>query len=243
MKLEIDGLKKSFEGHVVLDNLSLDVDDVGCLAVIGPSGGGKSTLLRIIAGLEYPDAGTVALNGKTIVYQQTVLREHRAQLGIVFQAYNLFPHLTALANITLPMIRVHGMKRHAAQKRALKLLKRFNLDAHARKLPSKLSGGQRQRVAIVRALAAHPSVFLFDEPTSALDPEMTAEVLDIIAEIKSQRRHLLVVTHEIGFARRVADHVLLLGEGRILESGPPAKVFDNPQTEQAKHFLAKVLKY
>jgi len=243
MKLELDGLTKRFGDHIVLDALSLRLEDAHCLAVLGPSGGGKSTLLRVIAGLEYPEGGTVTLNGERVVYREAELRKHRARLGIVFQAFNLFPHLTALANIMLPLVRVHDVAPAEAEERARELLRRFQLEAHAAKRPAELSGGQRQRVAIVRALAVKPAVLLLDEPTSSLDPEMTAEVLDAIAEIKRERRDLLVVTHEVGFARHVADHVLLLGEGRVLESGPPERVIDAPESPEARRFLAKVLKY
>ncbi|MEM1060149.1 MAG: amino acid ABC transporter ATP-binding protein [Verrucomicrobiota bacterium] len=243
MKLVLDAVSKAFGPQTVLDDIRLELEDVHALCLIGPSGGGKSTLLRIVAGLEYPSAGRLALNGMGITYREAELLAHRRRIGTVFQAYNLFPHLTALENITLPLIRVHGQSRQAAEAKAMELLRRFQLESHAAKHPAALSGGQSQRVAIIRALAIEPRVLLFDEPTSALDPEMTAEVLEVIEELKRERRDLLVVTHEIGFARQVADHVAFLANGRILEHGPPAQVIDAPQSEEARRFLAKVLKY
>jgi len=243
MKLALENLRKAFGDHTVLDGITLDLADVHCLCLIGPSGGGKSTLLRIIAGLEYPTGGAVALNGREVAYREAALLAHRRRIGTVFQAYNLFPHLSALANITLPLTKVHGLTPEAADEKAMALLQRFHLEQHSHKHPAALSGGQSQRVAIIRALAIEPQVLLFDEPTSALDPEMTAEVLEAIEELKRERRDLLIVTHEIGFARQVADHVAFLADGKILEHGPPAEVIDHPQSDAAKRFLAKVLKY
>ena len=243
MKLKISDLTKSYGSHRVLDRLSLELDEAHRLVIIGPSGGGKTTLLRIIAGLEIPDAGEVEIDGERMQFQEDALHRHRLEMGIVFQAYNLFPHLTALQNITLPLEKVHGYSPSAAQEIAGQLLRRFQLDAHAAKKPAALSGGQRQRVAIARAVAIRPRAFLFDEPTSALDPEMTAEVLDMIRELTMEARDLILVSHEMGFARAVADRVAFLADGRILECGEAEQVFTTPTTAQFRRFLTTVLKY
>jgi polar amino acid transport system ATP-binding protein len=243
MKLSLQNVVKRFGAHTVIDRVSLELDGVHCLALIGPSGGGKSTLLRIIAGLEYPNGGAVALNGRTIEYHDDALLRHRRSIGTVFQAFNLFPHLTALRNITLPLEKVHGRTVAEARELAEGTLRRFQLLDHAHKRPAELSGGQRQRVAIARAIAIKPQVVLLDEPTSALDPEMTAEVLELIEELKQEGRDLVLVTHEMGFARRLADRVALLAEGRIAEFGPPDQIFGAPQSEITQGFLRRVLRY
>jgi polar amino acid transport system ATP-binding protein len=243
MKLKLHDVVKRFGTHTVLDNISLDLDGVHCLALIGPSGGGKSTLLRIVAGLEYPTSGTVELNDRLIEYNDQALLRHRRSIGTVFQAFNLFPHLTAFRNITLPLEKVHGRSPEEAQSLAEGTLRRFALLDHAHKRPAELSGGQRQRVAIARAIAIKPQVVLLDEPTSALDPEMTAEVLELIEELKQEGRDLLLVTHEMGFARRLADRVALLAGGRIVEIGSPDQIFGAPESEATKSFLSRVLKY
>jgi len=243
MKLSLHDVVKRFGTHTVIDRVSLELDGVHCLALIGPSGGGKSTLLRIIAGLEYPNNGSVAINGKPIEYHDEALLQHRRSIGTVFQAFNLFPHLTALKNITLPLEKVHGRSREEALELAEGTLRRFQLLDHSHKKPAELSGGQRQRVAIARAIAIKPQVVLLDEPTSALDPEMTAEVLELIDELKQEGRDLVLVTHEMGFARRLADRVALLSAGRIAEIGLPEQIFGASQSEVTKGFLRRVLKY
>ena len=243
MKLSLRDVTKRFDAHTVLDRVSLKFDGAHCLALIGPSGGGKSTLLRIVAGLEYPSSGTVMLNDRAIEYSDEALLRHRRSIGTVFQAFNLFPHMTALKNITLPLEKVHGKTPDEARELAEGTLKRFQLLAHAYKRPAELSGGQRQRVAIARAIAIKPQVMLLDEPTSALDPEMTAEVLELIEELKREGRDLLLVTHEMGFARQIADRVALLAEGRIAEFGLPQQIFDAPESPITKAFLSRVLKY
>jgi len=243
MRLKLEGIGKRFDGHQVLSGITLDLEKVHALVLIGPSGGGKSTLLRIIAGLETPDAGKVEINGEPVRFEEAALLEHRRKIGTVFQAYNLFPHLNALRNITLPLEKVHGHSAAASEEMAMQILKRFRLEGHAHKRPAELSGGQRQRIAIARAVAIKPRLLLFDEPTSALDPEMTAEVLDLIKELGDEDRDFILVTHEMGFARRVADHVALLAEGKIAEAGTVAQVLEEPKSAQARDFLSRVLKY
>jgi polar amino acid transport system ATP-binding protein len=243
MKLTLDQVSKSFDGHLVLDAVSLALEKVHTLVLIGPSGGGKSTLLRIIAGLEMPDRGVVEINGEQIVFQEEALLRYRRTVGTVFQAFNLFPHLTALRNIALPLEKVHGKSPEDAEQTARQLLARFRLESHGGKRPAELSGGQRQRVAIARAVSIKPRLLLFDEPTSALDPEMTAEVLDVIKELRDEGRDFILVTHEMGFARKVADFAALLDNGKIAEAAPVEQLFEKPASRQAVDFLSKVLKY
>jgi polar amino acid transport system ATP-binding protein len=243
MKLKATDLCKSFGEQVVLRNVNLELAEVRTLALIGPSGGGKSTLLRIVAGLEIPDSGSLAMNDHEVVYREKELLEHRRTVGTVFQAFNLFPHLTALQNITLPLVKVHGNPLREAREIAERILERFGLSEHGHKPPAQLSGGQRQRVAIARAISIKPKLLLFDEPTSALDPEMTAEVLEVIEELRQEGRDLVLVTHQMGFAHRVADRIALLAGGEIVECGPPAQVLDDPESEVTRQFLAKILKY
>jgi len=250
MKLEARGITKSFSPgrdpavqRTVLDGLSLDVEFPHVLALLGPSGGGKSTLLRVIAGLERPDSGNVLINGEEVPDREPALRDYRRTLGVVFQAFNLFPHMTVLRNVMLPLVEVHGIDRSNARDRSIEVMERLGIADQASKLPAQLSGGQRQRVAIARALAAKPRFLLFDEPTSALDPEMTAEVLSLIADLRESNTPMLLVTHEMGFARKIADRVAFLSAGRVLEEGPAAEFFASPRTAEAQRFLAKVLAY
>ncbi len=243
MKLRATSLCKSFAQQLVLKNVSLDLENVRTLALIGPSGGGKSTLLRIMAGLEIPDSGSLSMNDCEVVYREKELLEHRRTVGTVFQAFNLFPHLTAVQNITLALEKVHRYPAAQARDIAESILERFGLSAHGHKPPAQLSGGQRQRVAIARAISIKPKLLLFDEPTSALDPEMPAEVLEVIEELREEGRDLVLVTHQMGFAHRVADRIALLADGQIVECGPPEQVLDDPQKEITRQFLAKILKY
>jgi polar amino acid transport system ATP-binding protein len=243
VKLHLDQISKSFDGHIVLNAVSLNLEKVHTLVLIGPSGGGKSTLLRLIAGLEFPDAGQIGIDGEQVVFEETYLLKHRRTIGTVFQAFNLFPHLTALQNITLPLEKAHGFTRAAAEETARQLLARFRLEKHSAKRPAELSGGQRQRVAIARAVSIKPRLLLFDEPTSALDPEMTAEVLDMIKELREEGRDFILVTHEMGFAREIANQVAVLAEGRIAEAGSVEQVFEHSQSQITRDFLSKVLKY
>jgi polar amino acid transport system ATP-binding protein len=243
VKLRLDQICKRFDGHVVLDQVSLDLEKVHTLVLVGPSGGGKSTLLRIIAGLEFPDSGKVEINGERVVFEEPMLLQHRRTIGTVFQAFNLFPHLTAWQNITLPLEKVHQLPHDQAEQIARQLMVRFRLENHAKKRPAELSGGQRQRVAIARAVGIKPRLLLFDEPTSALDPEMTADVLDMIKELREEGRDFVLVTHEMGFARQVADQVALLADGRIVEAGGVEQIFENPARPESRQFLAKILRY
>ncbi len=243
MDLRLRQIVKRFDGPLVLDQISLALAASRALVLVGPSGGGKSTLLRILGGLEHPDSGEVEIDGERVVYTESALLRHRRTVGTVFQAFNLFPHMTALQNITLPLEKVHGKSRGEAEEIARQFLARFRLADFGGKRPAELSGGQRQRIAIARALAVKPRLLLFDEPTSALDPEMTSEVLDTILELRDQGQDFILVTHEMGFARRAADHVGFLAESKLLEMGTAEQFFDSPATPQARAFLAKILKY
>jgi len=243
MQLRLTGITKRFGSQSALAGLSLDMAEFKALAVIGPSGGGKTTLLRVIGGLTAPDGGELEIDGERIGFDEESLLAHRRRIGTVFQAYNLFPHLSALENITLPLTRVHGIPPAEARDQALALLERFQLAPHAAKRPAELSGGQQQRVAIARAMAIRPRFLLLDEPTSALDPEMTAEVLDIIMELRSEGRDIIMATHHMGFARSVADRCLFVCDGVAAEEGPATELFGNPRSDKLRNFLAKVLKY
>jgi polar amino acid transport system ATP-binding protein len=243
MQLSLTNITKSYGQHLVLDNISFDLQDVHSLVVIGPSGGGKTTLLRTVAGLERPESGQLHIDGEPLHFDDESLLKHRRSIGTVFQAFNLFPHLTALDNILLPLEKAHGYGHLHAVETAQAILKRFQLTGHADKKPAQLSGGQQQRVAIARAIAIKPRFLLFDEPTSALDPEMTAEVLDIIGELREEGRDLLLVTHHMGFARTVGDHCLFVAEGKVLESGPTERLFAEPQSRELQQFLGRVMRY
>ena len=243
MRLEFSGIGKTFGEHQVLRDVTLSLREFQSLAIIGPSGGGKTTLLRIIAGLVIPETGLLSINDQQVHFSEAFLLSHRRSIGTVFQAYNLFPHLTARENVVLPLVRVHGVSSDEAQAIVETLFGRFQLLHHADRRPAELSGGQQQRVAIVRAIAIKPRFLIFDEPTSALDPEMTAEVLDFIAELRGEGRELIIVTHNMGFARQVSDHCLFIAEGRVLEAGRSSELFSRPQHPLLVNFLAKVLRY
>lgn len=243
MRLELDRVTKRYDGTAVLDGITATLEFPHVLALLGPSGGGKSTLLRLVGGLELPDEGSLAIDDSPAPTTEKALRLYRSGIGTVFQSWNLFPHLDALENIMLPLTAVHGLATDAARSRTFELLERLHLADHANKRPAELSGGQRQRVAIARAVAIRPKLLLFDEPTSALDPEMTAEVLEVIADLKSEGRTFILVTHAMNFARTVADQVAFLADGKILEHGPAKEFFAHPRTEKARRFLERVLKY
>lgn len=243
MNLKLDNLSKQFDHKIVINQISCQLENIGSLAIIGPSGGGKSTLVRMIAGLISPTAGTITINEQTILDDESFLTAYRKDLGMVFQAYNLFPHLTAIENVKLPLIHVHGKSDMEASQIAMDCLKRFQLAEHQNKLPAHLSGGQQQRVAIARAIASGAKTLLFDEPTSALDPELTGEVLDMINELRQEGKELVVVTHEMGFARNACDYVIFIADGKILEHGPSHLLFDKPKTPELKSFLARILEW
>jgi len=243
MKLEIHGLTKRFGTHAALDHFDLTVDGGRVLVLVGPSGGGKSTLLRVLGGLETPDEGEVIIREKPLPRSEAELLAYRRRNGFLFQQFNLFPHLTAMRNLTLPLEEVHGMSPAIAKATAEAELDRFGLLDHAHKRPAELSGGQQQRVGIARAVAAKPEILFLDEPTSALDPEMTAEVLELIQELAESGQRIILSTHEMGFARAVGDAVAFLAAGKVVESAPPAEWFERPKSEQAQRFLSRVLRY
>jgi polar amino acid transport system ATP-binding protein len=245
MRVSASGLHKHFGETKALDGIDFDVaGDVSVLALIGPSGGGKSTLLRVLGGLEIPDRGSVSVSGEEMDFSsEEALLVHRRRNGFLFQSFNLFPHKSALANIALPLEKVHGLLPAEANERAMAALDRFELTEHAAKFPAQLSGGQQQRVAIARAIAHGPGLLFLDEPTSALDPEMTAEVLDLIVELKDGGQDIVLSTHEMGFARQVADQVAFLSGGKIAEIGDSSRMFEEAEEPRLRHFLSRVMRY
>lgn len=238
--LEIEGLRKAFGSHVVLRQIDLTVAKGECVVLIGASGSGKSTLLRCVNLLEHVDDGVIRLEGAEITDPSVDVDAIRARIGVVFQAYNLFPHMSVLDNVTLAPRRVHGIPRDEAESAAMAMLERVGLRDKATAHPDALSGGQQQRVAIARALVNDPTLMLLDEVTSALDPELVGEVLDLLRELKAEGMTMILNTHEMGFARDVADTVCFLHDGVIHEQGSPAAVLDDPEQERTKRFLARV---
>jgi polar amino acid transport system ATP-binding protein len=238
--LECAGVRKEFRGGVVLRDLSLDVAEHEVVVLIGASGSGKSTLLRCVNLLETVDDGTIRLDGQDITDPRVDADRVRQRIGIVFQSYNLFPHLSVLDNVTLAPRRVHGRPRREAEEQALAILDRVGLAGKAREFPDRLSGGQQQRVAIVRALVNGPRLLLLDEITSALDPELVGEVLALVRDLKDQGVTMLIATHEMAFARQVADRICFLDKGGILESGPPDRLFDAPEQPRTRQFLQRI---
>ena len=239
--LKTKGLKKSFGKNEILKGIDTEIKKGEVVCIIGPSGSGKSTFLRCLNLLEEPTEGTVILDDVVINTGGVDINKMREKLGMVFQNFNLFPHKTVLENITIGPIQVLKKDKKEADEKAMELLEVVGLKDKAFEYPSSLSGGQKQRVAIVRALAMEPEAMLFDEPTSALDPEMVGEVLDVMKDLARQGMTMVIVTHEIGFAREVADRVLFLDEGELIEEGTPSELFDNPKQERVKDFLSKVL--
>lgn len=237
MNLKIKNLSKSFGGEVVLDNLNLDIENVHALAIIGPSGSGKTTLLRILAGLEKPDSGEVFVNGKKIDFDDESLHEYRKTVGMVFQSYNLFPHMSAMENVMIPLEKVHKLSTTQALEKTLELLSSFDLLEHKEKVPAQLSGGQRQRVAIVRALSIEPQFLLLDEPTSALDPSLTKGVIRIIEQLRFEKKDLILVTHEIPFAKKACDYFIFIKDGVIADSGREDVFFSENISGILNHFL------
>ncbi len=239
--IDVKGLKKAFGDHVVLKDITEHIYPGEKVVVIGPSGSGKSTFLRCLNLLETPTAGTITFKGTDITDPKSDINKYRQKMGMVFQHFNLFPHMTILRNLTLAPTQVLGKKKDEAEAKAMELLGRVGLADRAGSYPNQLSGGQKQRVAIVRALCMEPEVMLFDEPTSALDPEMVGEVLDVMKQLAKDGMTMVVVTHEMGFAKEVGDRVLFMEDGIIMEQNTPTEFFDHPQTERAQSFLAKVL--
>ena len=243
MNLELRDVGKRYGEQHALRGVGFLSGDAQTLVLIGPSGGGKSTLLRLIGGLEVPDEGEVLFGGEPLPVERKALRAARAKNGFLFQSFNLFPHLTALENVALPLEKVHGATQADAEGTAASCLKRFGLEGHEQKHPAQLSGGQQQRVGLARAVAHKPQLLILDEPTSALDPEMTAEVLEFIDELRKEGQRIVLSTHEMGFARQTADKVLFLADGNLVEEGEAEAMFSNPQSEQVKRFLSKVMKW
>lgn len=239
--LEAKRVVKRFGDNVVLRGLNLAVNSHEVVVLLGASGSGKSTLLRCVNLLERVDDGQIFLAGEDITDPSVNVDKVRSRIGVVFQHYNLFPHMSVLANVTLAARKVHGWDREKADQRGMELLSRIGLESKAKEFPDRLSGGQQQRVAIVRALATNPELLLLDEITSALDPVLVGEVLDLVREIKAQGSTILMATHEIGFARNVADRVVFLEHGRIVEQGTPSQVIDNPQEDATRDFLSRIL--
>ena len=239
--IEVNNLHKHFGKLEVLKGITERVEEREVVCVIGPSGSGKSTFLRCMNLLETPTAGEIRINGELVTDPKIDINQIREEVGMVFQRFNLFPHMTALKNVALPPMRVRGLSEKEAYDRARDLLKKVGLEDKANVYPSSLSGGQQQRVAIARALAMRPKIMLFDEPTSALDPEMVGEVLNVMKDLAKEGMTMIVVTHEMGFAREVGDRVLFMDEGVIVEKGTPDEIFFNAQNERTKSFLSKIL--
>ena len=238
--ISVKNLVKSFDDNLVIDNVSEEFKEGECAVIIGPSGGGKSTFLRCLNLLEVPTSGQIFIDTQEITCKKNNINQVRRKMGMVFQHFNLFPHKTVLQNLTLAPIKAKLMSKQEAEEFALQLLKRVGLLEKAGEYPTSLSGGQKQRVAIARSLAMRPKIMLFDEPTSALDPEMVGEVLDVMRELAKEGMTMVVVTHEMHFARDVGDRVLFMCGGHVVEQGTPTQMFDNPQHERTKQFLSKL---
>ncbi|MDO4380147.1 MAG: amino acid ABC transporter ATP-binding protein [Clostridia bacterium] len=239
--IEVKNLSKSFDGNEVLKGINETINrgDVAC--IIGPSGSGKSTFLRCLNLLEMPTGGQIIFEGNDLTAKGVDLNLHRQKMGMVFQQFHLFPHMNIIDNLTMAPVLLKKATKEEAEKKGMELLERVGLADRAKSYPSELSGGQKQRVAIVRALCMNPDVMLFDEPTSALDPEMVGEVLDVMKELAKEGMTMVVVTHEMGFAKEVANRVLFMDDGVIMEEGTPQEIFENPKCERLKTFLSKVL--
>jgi ABC-type polar amino acid transport system ATPase subunit len=239
--IKVDNLTKKFGSNEVLRNISTVIAKGEVVSIIGPSGSGKSTFLRCLNMLETPTSGKIVIDEQDLTNSKTPINKMRQRIGMVFQHFHLFPHLTVLENLTYAPMKAKGVNKHVAEEKARELLKKVGLSEKETAYPSSLSGGQKQRVAIARALAMEPELMLFDEPTSALDPEMVKEVLDVMKDLAKSGMTMVVVTHEMGFAREVADRILFLDHGVLLEEGKPAEFFSQPKTARAKDFLDKIL--
>jgi polar amino acid transport system ATP-binding protein len=240
--MELNNINKSFDRNLVLNDICFS-QEISSVAIIGPSGGGKSTLLRIIGGLLAPDSGTLSFDGNLVSFVEKDLLSYRKDISFVFQSKGLFEHLPALENVTLPLIHTLKMERQEAKTTAKRLFERFGLADTQGKYPSQLSGGQQQRIAIARSFAMKPKLMLLDEPTSALDPEYTAEVLDMLKELQEEGLKTIIVTHEMGFAKNACDTVIFLSGNKILEKGKSSQIFSEPKTDQLKSFLDKILEW
>ncbi len=241
--VELEDVHKSFGPHVVLNGIDLTIGRGEAVVVAGPSGSGKSTMLRCINGLERIDSGEIRFDGQSLPRAGKAINRLRAQIGMVFQQFNLFPHKTVLENITLAPVKVKGLPPKEAEERGRALLERVGIPEKARDYPADLSGGQQQRVAIARALAMYPKLMLFDEPTSALDPEMIREVLDVMRDLAREGMTMVVVTHEMGFAREVCDRIVFIDEGRIVEQAPPEEFFESAKSPRARDFVDKIIRH
>ncbi|MBR6523200.1 MAG: amino acid ABC transporter ATP-binding protein [Clostridia bacterium] len=240
--IKTEKLSKCFKGSIhALRDIDSEIKKGEVVVIIGPSGSGKSTYLRSLNLLEQPTGGSILIDGTDILDSKTDINKMRQKMGMVFQHFNLFPHMTILKNLTIAPIKLLKMTKEDAEKKAMELLKRVGLADRAQAYPSQLSGGQKQRVAIVRALCMSPDVMLFDEPTSALDPEMVGEVLQVMKQLAKEGMTMIVVTHEMGFAREVADRVIFMAEGQIVEEGTPSEIFSSPKDERTKQFLQNIL--
>ena len=239
--INVKNLKKVFDGNEALKGVSVEINKGDVMCIIGPSGSGKSTFLRCLNLLERPDGGQVIFDGDDLMDKHVNLNQHRQKMGMVFQQFNLFPHMTVLENLTCAPMMLKKISKLDAEKTAMDYLQRVGLADRAGSYPNQLSGGQKQRIAIVRALCMEPEVMLFDEPTSALDPEMVGEVLDVMKKLAEQGMTMVVVTHEMGFAREVGNRVLFMDNGLIVEEGTPSEIFEHPKSERLQSFLSKVL--
>ena len=239
--IQVQHLGKAFGDLNVLKDINVDIDKGDVVCVIGPSGSGKSTFLRCLNRLEEPTSGKILFEGVDITDPKTDIDKHRQKMGMVFQQFNLFPHMTIMKNLTIAPMKLQGVSQKDAEAEAMRLLERVGLADRANAYPNQLSGGQKQRIAIVRALCMKPDVMLFDEPTSALDPEMVGEVLNVMRDLADQKMTMVVVTHEMGFAREVSTRVMFMDEGYFVEENAPAEFFANPKNERLKNFLGKVL--
>ena len=239
--IKVEGLSKDFSTTKALDNINAEIHNGEVVAVIGPSGSGKSTFLRCLNLLEEPTAGHIFFEGSDITDPKNDINKLRQRMGMVFQQFNLFPHMTIMQNLTLAPMKLQKKTKQEAEDKAMELLKRVGLDDRADSYPGQLSGGQKQRIAIVRSLCMQPDVMLFDEPTSALDPEMVGEVLEVMRDLAKENMTMVVVTHEMGFAREVASRVIFMEKGKIIEENEPKEFFENPQSQRLKDFLNTVL--
>lgn len=239
--IEVQNLEKSFGDHKVLKGITETIQTGEVVSIIGPSGSGKSTFLRCLNLLEVPTGGAIVIDGEEITSPKTDINKMREKVGMVFQRFNLFPHKTVLENITLAQVEVKKIDKAKAEEKALSLLRQVGLESKAKSYPNELSGGQQQRVAIARALAMSPEIMLFDEPTSALDPEMVGEVLNVIRDLTKTGMTMVIVTHEMGFAREVSDRIFFIDEGIVMEKGTPNEIFNEAKVDRTKSFLAKIL--